>query len=140
MRFVNDLGPDVAFGALDQLLDLVEERGGDAIACRCVELFADAAQRDVACNGLGVTASEPCCGPETAGQIECLQNLHDLLVRLHRRPPGSASMTRPTQAQEGVPFGDIEEIRWPSVGIFVASVVEFSVAADINQVHCAPPP
>src|SRR5665809_132899 len=90
-----------------------------------MELLADVAQGDVACDGLGIAAREPRRGPIAAGQIECLQNLHDLLVRLHLRPPGSASMTRPTQAREGASFGDFRgdkvavsgDFCWPSVGI-----------------------
>ena len=52
-------------------------------ACRRFELVAGVALRDPVLDGLGVAAREPPRGPVGAGQIECFQNLHDVLVRLH---------------------------------------------------------
>jgi len=81
---VDDIGTDSAIGTVDPLVDLVHERLGHR---RPITTFGRVQTRrsssDIAGNGLRVAARQRGSRPERLGEVIRLQDLQDLLLRVH---------------------------------------------------------
>lgn len=80
------------------------------------------AQRHVVRDGLVVTPGQPSRAAQAAGQVVCLQNLHDLLAGLHPAGPSRCTVIEISQPPDATGtrqrHGTSGEKPWPSVGRF----------------------
>jgi hypothetical protein len=141
---VGDVGADLAGRAVDQLLELGQERidaAGTAGAGKRVG--AGIADGDIGGHGLGVAADQLRRGPGAAGQVEGFENLHDLPGRLGQRSlrVGGFSAGTGSQphrrgrlhwwagAQLGLSVATHLEFSWPPAKTVVATYRESLLAA-----------
>jgi len=83
---VDNVGADLALGALDQLFDLLSVGVDDPRTWPPGErTSAGVTDRHVASHRVRIGTGETACRVGTAGQIECFENLHDLPVMLGHR-------------------------------------------------------
>jgi len=83
---MNDVGAHVGLGAIDQLLDLLQERVDQPRSASTHErVAARVAHFHVTSDGLRITASQRGGRMRATGQVKRFEDLHDLPVRLRQR-------------------------------------------------------
>ena len=128
---MHDVGADVASGALDELLDLLDEGVDDALPAHGgAHHQPGVAPGHVVAHGLGVTPRQPAGGLGATGQVKRFEDLHDLPVRLGQRSPSGgwhvvATTSQPAGETAAVDFDGRSAVRRP--GFLLSVSQEFPV-------------
>ena len=125
---VGDVGAHLALGSFHPLLELGQERVDDTLPPDGGELTqrAGVTPGHPVGDGLVVTAGQLGCVPETPGQVEGFEYLHDLLGMLHVVPPGAWVLGHTECIQEGPPTGGYRRSADRCWGDLMAAAGEFS--------------